>query len=81
MDPAPSSRAADRMRRWQGAPLTAAQYPVQVQSGAQTILDGVAAMFGSSASPMTVQQLTQEIIKEYPLSDFASPDEKLPQAN
>ena len=62
-----------------GSPLTAAEYPAQVQAGAQVIADGLASTLGAPTSPTVVQQLTQQILNQYPLRNFNSPDEALAQ--
>lgn len=60
-----------------GTPLAASEYPGQVRVGAQTILDGLSAMFGGTTSPAAVNLLTQEILNEYPLRDFQTPGQAL----
>jgi para-nitrobenzyl esterase len=58
-------------------PLTAAEYPAVIQAIAQTAVSEGASVLGStssSSSTQEVQQITQEILNEYPLSNFASPD-------
>lgn len=58
-----------------GSPLTAAEYPAQIQAAAAAITQQLAN--GGTPSSTTTDILTQEILNEYPLSNFNSPDEAL----
>jgi para-nitrobenzyl esterase len=60
-------------------PLSAANYPLAVASIAATaVQEGQAALGGSTSSSSSnqkeIQQITQEILNEYPLKNFSSPD-------
>jgi para-nitrobenzyl esterase len=59
-----------------GGPLTAADYPTEVGDVALTAVERGEALSGSSANPnpQLVAEITSEILHEYPLSDFPSPD-------
>jgi para-nitrobenzyl esterase len=51
-------------------PLTAAEYPTEVAAiAAATVAEG-----GSGNNPQLVAKITRQILKEYPLSHYASPD-------
>jgi para-nitrobenzyl esterase len=58
-----------------GAPLTAAEYPAAVEAFAATFVTEESTTATSTAT--LVQQITQEILNEYPLRNFANPDEAL----
>jgi para-nitrobenzyl esterase len=57
-------------------PLTAAAYPTAVEEIAAAAAEQGEAELGGSAgpNPQLVEQITEEILKEYPLSAFPSPD-------
>lgn len=62
----------------EAGPLTAAEYPAAVQSVAATLVTEAGGFLGgsngsSTANPAEVQLLTNEILGEYPLSQFSFP--------
>lgn len=55
------------------SPLTSQEYPDQIAATAKTLVEKLSGM----GSPLTERVLTQQILNEYPLSDYTSPGEAL----
>ncbi len=61
-----------------GSPLTAAEYPVDVQALAAAVVAGTGTELGiniSTPNPQTVRQVTNELLAAYPLKNYTVPDE------
>jgi len=57
-------------------PLTAADYPTEIEAIALAAVEQGEAVSGSSGSPnpLLVAEITNEILQQYPLTNFATPD-------